>query len=143
MESLNFYIHHEAALSFFLRVILGILFLFQGIDKVFKLGIVKVTDTFKYELGSRKIPRWLLFISAVYTSYVELVGGILLIVGLFKTYVFYLLGIDLILVTIAFSMIYPVWDMKFVWPRLLLLGILLYLPPQWDSLSLDFLFKFY
>jgi putative oxidoreductase len=141
MENVFNIVHHESALFFILRVILGILFLFQGIDKVFKMGIHKVTSTFQAELGTIIIPKWMLFITAVFSSYVEFVGGILLIVGLFKYYTMYLLGVDLILVTIAFSLIQPVWDMKFVWPRLILLAVLLYLPPQWDTLSLDQLLK--
>ena len=141
MESVFAVVHHESVLSFLLRTILGVLFLFQGIDKVFKLGIPKVTSTFQTELGSIKIPRWILMIAAIFTSYIELLGGLLLLVGLFKYYTMYLLGVDLILVTIAFSLIQPVWDMKYVWPRLIILAILLYLPPQWDSLSLDELLK--
>lgn len=143
MATITSYIQHEAALSFLLRTILGLLFLFQGIDKVFKLGITKVTNTFQHEMGTRKFPKWILFLAAIYTSYIELIGGILLIAGLFKTYAFYLLGIDLIVVTIAFGMIYPLWDMRFVLPRLLLLGILLYLPPGWDKFSLDAMFLYY
>lgn len=137
METVFGIVHHESALFFILRVTLGVLFLFQGIDKAFNLGIPKVTSTFQAELGVIKIPRWILFIAATFTSYVELVGGILLIAGLFKYYTLYLLGLDLIVVTIAFSLIQPVWDMKFVWPRLILLAILLYLPAQWDQISLD------
>jgi uncharacterized membrane protein YphA (DoxX/SURF4 family) len=141
MENVFSIIYPESVLSFLLRVILGILFLFQGIDKLFKVGIPKVTSTFQAELGRIKIPRWILFITAIFSSFVEFAGGILLIIGLFKYYAMYLLGIDLILVTIAFSLIQPVWDMKYVWPRLILLAILLYLPAQWDALSLDALLK--
>jgi len=143
METLIPTLHHESALFFIFRIILGTLFMFQGVDKAFKLGIPKVANSFQYELGTKKFPKWVLIIAALFTSYVELIGGILLIVGLFKTYALYLLGIDLIVVSIAFSLIYPMWDMKFVLPRLLLLGILLYLPPAWDSFSLDSLLKSY
>jgi uncharacterized membrane protein YphA (DoxX/SURF4 family) len=142
MESIFPWLHHQSALSLILRLILGILFLFQGIDKVFNLGLKKVANTFQYELGTKKIPIWILYVTGFYTSYIELLGGLLLIAGLFKTYVLYLLGIDLILVTIAFSIIYPLWDMKFVWPRLLLLAILLYLPPAWDNCSFDSMLDF-
>jgi hypothetical protein len=58
---------------------------------------------------------------------------------LFKTYTLYLLSIDLILVTGTFSIITPMWDMQLVFPRLILLAILLYLPAEWDMLSLDYL----
>ena len=130
---------NHAALMLILRIMLAILFVFQGYDKVINLGMKKVTLTFQYELGSRKIPRWVVFSAAVYTSYIELIGGILLLIGLFKAYALYLLGLDLVLVTIAFSIIYPMWDMKMVLPRLVLLAALLYLPATWDTCSLDYI----
>jgi len=135
------YLTHEIVLSFFLRVILGILFFFQGYDKVFRLKISGVIDFFKEESRHRPIPQALLVSSAYLSSYIELVAGALLILGLFKTYAMYLLGLDLILVCGAFSILKPMWDMYLLFPRLLLLAILLYLPAEWDVLSLDFLFN--
>lgn len=132
-------INSEAALSFILRVILGILFFFQGYDKVFKIKMKGVVDSFRYELGAIKLPGWLLVSSAWFTSYAELIGGTLLILGLFKLPALYLIGFDLILVTGAFSMIKPMWSMGLVFPRLVILSALLYLPQNWDVLSLDYL----
>lgn len=137
MESIIF--NNESVLSFLLRVILGILFFFQGYDKVFKLKIKGVSDFFRQELGTNKMPGFLVEFSAWFTSLVELICGGFLILGLFKTYSLYLLGFDLILVAGAFSMIKPMWDMQMVFPRLILLSVLLYLPAEWDVLSLDHL----
>ena len=130
-------INHEAVLTFVLRVILGILFFFQGYDKVFKVKIGGVTDFFRQELGSIRVPGFILVLTAWFTSLAELICGALLISGLFKSYALGILGIDLILVTGAFSLIKPMWDMQLLFPRLILLAILLYLPSQWDVLSLD------
>lgn len=130
-------INHEAVLTFVLRVILGILFFFQGYDKVFKVKIGGVTDFFRQELGSIRVPGFILVLTAWFTSLAELICGALLIIGLFKSYALGILGIDLILVTGAFSLIKPMWDMQLLFPRLILLAILLYLPSQWDVLSLD------
>ncbi len=132
-------INNEAVLTFVLRVILGILFFFQGYDRVFKLKISGVTDYFRQELGSIKVPGSILTLAAGFTSLVELICGALLILGLFKQYALYLLGIDLILVTGAFSLIKPMWDMQLLFPRLILLAVLLYLPAEWDILSIDYL----
>jgi len=132
-------INNETVLTFVLRVILGILFFFQGYDKVFKVKINGVIETFRYELGPIKVPGFILTLTAWFTSYAELICGSLLILGLFKTYALYILGIDLILVAGAFSLIKPMWDMQLLFPRLILLGILLYLPSEWDALSIDFL----
>jgi len=132
------YINNESVLTFVLRVILGILFFFQGYDKIFKIKLNEVVNTFQAELGSIAVPKAILVPIAYFTSFVELIAGALLIVGMFKTYALYLLGIDLILVAGAFSLIKPMWDMQLLFPRLILLSILLYLPNSWDVLSLDF-----
>jgi uncharacterized membrane protein YphA (DoxX/SURF4 family) len=133
--------HQTEVLYFIVRVILGILFFFQGHDKLFNVKISGVIDFFKKELGEKKIPGIFVNLSAWYTSCIEFVCGGLLILGMFKTLALYLLGIDLILVAGAFSIMKPVWDMQFVFPRLILLTALLYLPSEWDTFSLDFLMK--
>jgi len=136
-----FTINNEAVLTFVLRVILGILFFFQGYDKVFKLKIGGVRDFFRQELGTIKVPDFVLTSTSWFTSYAELICGAMLIIGLFKQYALYILGIDLILVAGAFSLIKPMWDMQLLFPRLILLGVLLYLPAEWDVLSADYIIQ--
>jgi putative oxidoreductase len=130
---------NEAVLTFVLRVILGILFFFQGYDKVFKVKINGVADYFSEELGIIKMPKFFLVLMAGFTSLAELICGALLVLGLFKTYALYILGIDLILVVGAFSLIKPMWDMQLLFPRLILFAVLLYLPFEWDVLSADYI----
>lgn len=141
MEKLLEYFNNEAVLYLVLRLVLGILFLFQGYDKVFRVGMKSVTESFQVQLGKIKVPKGILSLSTYFTSYVELIGGALLILGLFKNFALLFLGIDIVIVTIAFSMIKPMWDMQLFFPRLVLIGVLLYLPEQWDVLSLDYLFR--
>ena len=136
-------INNENVLVFTLRVILGLLFFFQGYDKIFKIKINGVISTFRYELGNIKVPNFILKITAYYTSYIEFVCGALLIIGLFTKYSLYLLGIDLILVVGAFSLIKPMWDMQLLFPRLMLLSILLYLPEEWNLISLDNILNYF
>ncbi len=135
------YFTHETVLAFLLRVILGILFFFQGYDKVFRLGIKGVGEFFRQESRHRKIPDAVLRFSAFFTSYVEFICGGLLIIGLFKTAALYLLGVDLILVCAAFSLLKPMWDMQLLFPRLILLAAVLFLPSDWDQLSLDYVIQ--
>lgn len=136
------YLNNEDVLAFILRIILGILFFFQGYDKVFKVKMKGVIETFQLELGAIHLPKWLLVSSAYFTSYIELIAGILLIIGFLKTYALYLVGLDLIIVTGAFSLMKPMWDMQLLFPRLVILSILLYLPTTCDLFSLDQFFKF-
>lgn len=127
------------AVELILRVFCGVIFMFQGYDKIFKVKIRGVIETFRYEAQQKNIPSFLLTFSAYYTSYVEFFGGLLLILGLFKNYALCLLGLDMIMVATAFSYLKPMWDMRFVFPRLILVAILLILPTRWAFFSLDHL----
>lgn len=124
------------------RVFAGILFFFQGYDKLFKIKMPGVIDTFMADASRRNISRPFVSLVAYYTSIVEFVGGILLMLGLLNNYVLYALGIDLLLVCFAFSFIEPMWDMKHVFPRFLLIIFLLLLPLEQNILSLDYLINY-
>ncbi|MFL5752637.1 MAG: DoxX family membrane protein [Bacteroidia bacterium] len=124
------------------RLFLGILLFFQGFDKVFVVKIKGVIEAYENEVCARRhIPRGLLSFAAYWTSCIELLTGFLLILGLFKYFALTLIGIDLLLVAVAFSIVKPMWDMKFVFPRLVLLITLLLLPEQWNVISLDYLIQ--
>ncbi len=119
------------------RILLGMLFLSQGYDKLFGLKPSAVLETFEPAFRNKGINSKFL-LSAIYlTSILELAGGFLLILGLLKYPALNILGIDLIIVSIGFSIISPVWDLKHVFPGFLLLLILLLLPPEWDIYSFD------
>lgn len=132
---------NEAIAILIIRIFLGILFFFQGYDKIFKIKMSELIRTSQMELAASGIPKWTIVLGAYYTSFIELFGGIMLIVGLFKSYALYALGLDLVLVAFAMSKVQPMWNMEFVFPRLLLLLLLLFLPIGWDLLSLDYLFN--
>lgn len=119
------------------RIFCGIIFLFQGYDKLFKVKIAGVIEVFEIESNKREVPKFLLGFMAIYTSLVEFIGGIFLIIGLFKNVVLTLFGLDLIFVAVAFSYMNPVWDMKHVYPRLILVLTLFVMPNDWNYFSLD------
>lgn len=129
--------YHESVASFIARVFLGLLFFFQGYDAVFKIGIKNVIETYENSFLERGIPKFFTICGSWFTSYAELIGGALLIFGLFEYYALYILGANLLIVNIAFGITNPMWDMKFVSPRLALLLFLLVIPPTWKLWSLD------
>lgn len=129
------------ALELILRTFCGVIFLFQGYDKLFKVKISGVIETFRFEAQQKNVPSFLLTLAAYYTSYVEFFVGLLLIVGLFKNYALCALGFDLIMVAVAFSYMKPVWDMRNVFPRLILVALLLFMPTRWAYFSLDNLLR--
>lgn len=134
--------YNEAIAVLIARLILGILFFAQGYDKVFRVKLEGVIATFAQPMHNNGVPRLVVVMAAYYTSYIELLGGFFLIVGLAKGYVMALLGLDLILVAAAFSMIKPMWDMQYFFPRLVLLLFLLIVPSGWDRASVDYIFEF-
>ena len=83
------------------------------------------------------LPNWLIWGTAYYTSYVELICGFLLIAGLFRRYALYLLAIDLLVVSFGHGFMEPIWDLQHVMPRATLLITILVIPSQWDKWNLD------
>ena len=123
------------------RLFLGTLFLLQGYDKIFKTGLRNVIPVYKQELVRSGLPAFMINGAAYYTSWSELLGGLLLILGLFKGFALYALGVDLVLVAVAMGLIEPLWRMDYVFPRLALLLFLLFAPGR-DCFSIDhFLFR--
>lgn len=134
----NDIINNEAMAVFIARVFLGMLFFFQGIDAVFNVKPSGVLDTIRQPLLDKGVPQFMIVLGAYFTSYVELIAGFCLIVGFVKYYALYLLGIDLLVASVAFGIIKPMWDMQFVFPRLALILFFLIAPSEWDVISVDY-----
>ena len=126
---------------FFIRTLLGIIFFFQGYGKIFTMGLSQVYDRFFKEFESTRLPNWLILTTAYYTSYAELIGGLLLIAGLFRNQAMYLLALDLLIVSFGHGFMEPIWDLSHVIPRAVLLAALFFLPQSWDAWNLDALMK--
>jgi len=123
------------------RLFLGCLFLFQGYDAVFNIKIKTVVDTYNNQFANKGIPKWLTSLGVWFTSLSELFGGLLLVFGFLSYPALYMLGLNIIVASIAFGISTPMWDMRFVFPRLLLILFLLLAPVAWNYFSLDhFLF---
>ena len=134
--------YHESLAILIARVFLGILFFFQGYDAVFRVKVSNVIQAYQSQFTSNRMPRLLIILGTYFTSYVELICGFLLIIGLFEFTSLFLLGTSLIVASIAFSVISPMWDMKFLFPRLLLLLFLMLMPITFDVFSVDSLIEF-
>lgn len=124
---------------FFIRALLGIIFLMQGYGKVFSFGVSKVYEMFFKEFENTFLPKWIIIATAYYTSYIEMIGGFLLLIGLFRKYAMYLLAIDLLIVSFGHGLIEPIWDLQHVMPRAILLASLFLLPAEWDKWNMDLL----
>ena len=130
---------NQKAAAFFTRALLGIIFLMQGYGKVFSFGMENLYKSFApYE---EKLPKFLVVFTAYYTTYVELIGGFLLVIGLFKNYVLYALGSVLLIVSFGHGLSQPIWDLSHVFPRAVLLIALLVMPQGWDQWQLEKLMR--
>ena len=127
----------RAVAVLFARALLGIIFIMQGYGKVFTFTVAKVYDMFFKDFERTFLPKWLIWGTAYYTSYVELICGLLLIIGLFRKYALCLLAIDLLVVSFGHGFMEPIWDLQHVIPRAILLITILVVPSQWDRWNLD------
>ncbi len=125
-----------------LRLILGFIFFMQGFGKVVTWGMEKVfqADFFQGTFEDL-LPASIIWITAYYTSYVELIGGLLLVLGFKTNYALYALASVLVVVTFGHGLAEPIWDLSHVMYRTILLVALLLLPREWDRFSLDNIIK--
>ena len=131
----------EVVAMFVVRVFLGCLFFFQGFDAVFRIKVNGVLDAIRQPLIQKGVPQFAISAGAYYTSYVNLICGFLLIIGFAKYYALYFIGADLLMTACAFSIIKPMWDLQYVFPRLALLVFFLIAPTYWDVISVDYVWS--
>lgn len=135
MEYINQY--HSITAIFIARIFLGCLFFFQGYDSVFRIKIKNVVQTYQNTFANSGIPKFITTWASWYTSCSALIGGAFLVLGLFNYETLCVLGINLILTAIGFGINTPMWDTRFVLPRMILIIFLLIVPPSWNAWSLD------
>ncbi len=124
-----------------IRLLLGFIFFMQGFGKVFKWGVSNVYGNFFKEKYQDLLPDFLIQFTAYYTSYVELIAGFMLVIGLKRDWALYALASVLVIVTFGHGMTEPVWDLSHVMYRAVLLVTLLLFPKEWDKYSVDTLLK--
>lgn len=125
---------------FFLRTLLGIIFGLQGYAKVFTYGLWGVYDN-AFKPFEAMMPAWWLVSVLFFTTIVEMIGGLCLVLGIFRRWALALLAVDLLVVSIGHGLESPIWDMQHVMPRAILTGALLLLPAEWDTWVLPKVFE--
>ena len=126
------------------RLILGFIFFMQGFGKVFSMGVENVYNAdFFYGTFKDLLPEFLIYSTAYYTSYIELLAGFLLVLGLKTNYALYALASVLIIVTFGHGLAEPIWDLSHVMYRTILLVTLLIVPKEWDKFSMDTIIRKY
>jgi putative oxidoreductase len=126
---------------FVLRSVTGLLFLSQGYDRAFKIKADEIVSAFQTDVIRKILPGSLLKFTVHLSAYIELIGGIMLLVGFQRDIALYILSAEMIFVTLAFSLIQPMWDMQYFFPRFAFIITLLILPGEWDRFSIDHVLK--
>ena len=83
------------------------------------------------------LPIFLIKGTAYFTSYGELVFGLLLILGLFRKQSYLILGLIILIVSFGHGVQSPVWDLQHVFFRSALLIFLMLIPLEKDTWALD------
>ncbi len=130
-------IDNLSVLELISRWLLAILFFFQAYDKVFRIGLNQVVTTFHFQNNPHNAPRWLIALSIYSTAIIEIACSLLLFVGLYRNYALYLLSIDLLIASASFSLTHPMWDMKHVFPRFILIAIQLFIPEAFYTFGIE------
>lgn len=121
-----------------IRVMLGLIFLMQGYGKVFTYGVENLYQMdFFHGTYKDLLPDWITRGTAYFTSYMELIGGLLVTIGLGRDFALYGLALVLVIVTFGHGLAEPIWDLSHVMYRTILLLTLLFIPVQWDQWSMD------
>ena len=122
----------------FARVVLGLIFFQAGIYKVFVQTPVGHAKQWFLPFSDTFLPVWSLWAMGVTIPFVELVGGFLVLVGLFTTTGLSMLGAVLCVVTFGHLLHEPLYALhEHVIPRLALTVLVLALPRAWDRSSVD------
>ncbi|MBL7928869.1 MAG: DoxX family membrane protein [Bacteroidia bacterium] len=138
---MNSLFNPESVALLFARTLLAVLFIFQGYDKLFRIGPEEVAKSLYPSFQKFGISRSLFQTGIWLNAFIEFACGLFLLMGLLKYVSLSLLGLNMLLVSAAMSLVNPVWDMKLIFPRFLLLLFILLFPDEYDVLSLSYFLK--
>ncbi len=121
------------------RLLLGLLFFMGGIYKIFVIGLTTGAESmFVVPYADTFLPVWALWAGGVTIPFIELISGLLVILGLWRKPAYLALAGVLVLVTFGHTVLNPFFPFHHdVFPRAVLLLFLLWMGPADDTLSLD------
>jgi uncharacterized membrane protein YphA (DoxX/SURF4 family) len=124
----------------FARLVLGLIFFMAGVWKVFQLGPLQHARKYFLPFADTFLPVWSLWAVGVVIPFIELGGGVLVIIGLRTRDALVALGVVLAIVTFGHLLKEPLYEFHtHVIPRLALLLFVLMIPREDDRFSLDYL----
>jgi putative oxidoreductase len=122
----------------FARLVLGLIFLMAGVHKVFVMGPAEHVKKFFLPFTDTFLPTWSLWAVGATIPFVELLGGALVFVGLWRRGALVALGCVLVIVTFGHLLHVPLFaTYEHIFPRLCLLLFVLMVPAEHDRFALD------
>ena len=122
----------------FARLILGLIFFMAGFWKVFQLGPLEHARKYFVPYADTFLPVWSLWLVGTVIPPIELIAGVLVILGLRAREALIALGFVLVIVTFGHLLREPLFNLTgHVIPRLALLLFVLWCPIEYDRFSLD------
>jgi len=126
----------------FARLVLGLIFFMAGAWKVFHLGPLEHARKYFLPFADTFLPVWSLWFVGVSIPFIELIAGVLVILGLRTREALVSLGFVLAIVTFGHLLKGPLYEFHtHVIPRLALLLFILLLPRRDDRFSIDYLLR--
>jgi len=123
---------------FFARAVLGLIFFMAGVWKVFELGPAGHVRRYFLPFQATFLPVWSLWIVGATIPFVELLAGAMVLAGLRTRYALVALGVVLVTATFGHLLAQPLYAFhEHVFPRLVLLIVLLLTPAEYDRFSID------
>ena len=122
----------------FARAVVGLIFFMAGVWKVFQLGPAAHVRRYFLPFQDTFLPTWSLWAVGFAIPFVELIAGLLVIIGLLTRPALISLGFVLVIVTFGHLLHEPLYALhEHVIPRLALVLLVLLLPREWDRCSID------
>ncbi len=120
------------------RLVLGLIFFMAGTFKVFELGPLEHARRFFLPYEETFLPVWSLWVVGTTIPFVELLAGVLLIIGFGVRWAAVALGWVLAVVTFGHLLKEPLYAFnEHVIPRLALVLYVLLMPAAMDRFSID------
>ena len=121
------------------RLVLGLIFFQGALWRVFDIGPTEHARRFFVDpFQATFLPDWALWAVGTTVPFLELIGGALVLIGLWRVRALLALGSVLVIVTFGHLVLEPLYAFnQHVFPRLVLVVFLLVVPPAWDRYSLD------
>jgi uncharacterized membrane protein YphA (DoxX/SURF4 family) len=134
--------HGRSWALLFARLVLGLIFFMAGVWKVFQLGPLEHARKYFLPFADTFLPVWSLWVVGVIIPFIELIAGVLVILGLRTREALISLGFVLTIVTFGHLLREPLYEFHtHVIPRLALLLFVLLLPRSDDRFSIDYLLE--